>query len=251
MRPRLYFIGFALCLCNTLFADTATVAVATNFKGAIAKLNAAFQKQYPEHQLRYSYASSGTLFNQIIYGAPFDMFLSADSRYPTTLEQRALGAANSRSTYAIGRLVAVTSGQIIDSQQGLLATLDATVKAQQKVAIANPDLAPYGVAAKETLQYLKRWQSSQASLVKGSNIGQTFQFVATGNAPIGLAALSQVKHLTPAIAYWPIPQPWYQPIRQQMILLQSGENNQAAISFLAFLKSEPAKQIIRQQGYEI
>ncbi|MDG1773011.1 MAG: molybdate ABC transporter substrate-binding protein [Oceanicoccus sp.] len=251
MQKLLIVISLSLAITHAAYADSATIAVATNFKTAMTQLIAQFHQQYPQHQIKQSNASSGSIVNQVQQGAPFTAFLSADSRYPQSLESQGLAIANTRTTYAEGQLVVVAPGQIISDPQTLSKAIKATIEQQHKIAIANPAIAPYGMAAQQSLNHLKLWQSAQAHLVKGSNVGQTFQYVATGNAPIAFVALSQVKHLNPAMAYWPIPQDWYQPIRQQAILLQSGQTNQAAIQFLAFLHTEPAKATIRQQGYRI
>ncbi len=251
MRTLLIIIGLIIGLNSKLQADTATIAVATNFKTTMTKLIAQFHQQYPQHQLKQSNASSGSIVNQVRQGAPFAAFLSADSRYPTSLETQGLAVANTRATYAEGQLVAVAPDQTISDQQSLTEAINATVNLEHKIAIANPDIAPYGLAAKQTLTHLKLWRATKSYLVKGSNVGQTFQYVATGNAPIALVALSQVKQLNPSIDYWLIPKEWYQPIRQQAILLQSGKTNQAAITFLDFLQTDTAKAIIREQGYRI
>lgn len=251
MRAQLILISLVIGLNSGLHADTATIAVATNFKTAMAKLMTQFHQQYPQHQLKQSNSSSGAIVNQIINGAPFDAFLSADSRYPISLETQGHAVIDSRMTYAEGKLVVVAPDQPISDRQTLVKVVNSTANRKRKIAIANPDIAPYGIAARQTLTHLKLWQKTEPHLVKGSNVGQTFQYVATGNATIALVALSQVRNLNPAMDYWLIPEHWYQPIRQQAILLQSGQNNQAAIQFLDFLQSEPAKKTIRQQGYRI
>ncbi len=251
MRKMFTALSLYLSLSSTLYAETATIAVASNFKTAMTELIGQFHQQYPQHQLKQSNASSGSIVSQVKQGAPFAAFLSADSRYPISLETEGHAVINTRITYAKGQLVAVAPDWAINDQQSFIKAIKATINSLYKIAIANPDIAPYGLAAKQTLNHLALWQQTQAHLVKGSNVGQTFQYVATGNAPIALVALSQVENLKPAIDYWLIPKDWYQPIRQQAILLQSGKSNQAAIDFLTFLQTDTAKAIIRQQGYKI
>ena len=237
-------------------AATATIASASNFKNAMAELAALFQQRYP-HQLRHAYASSGVLSNQISHGAPFDVFLAANSYYPITLADQGMAVKESRFTYAEGKLVLVSAKPLaadsVPARQTVATLLKTTFDNGRRIAIANPDIAPYGIAAQQVLSHLKLWHDHQAKLVRGHNVGQSFQFVATGNAALGFAALSQLKQPLHAISseldYWLIPQQWYQPIRQQAILLQSGKNNPAAIAFLDFLTSDEAKAIIQRHGY--
>ena len=249
----------ALWCCFVLHgaaAATATIASASNFRMAMDELTVLFTQRYP-YQLRHSYASSGVLFNQISHGAPFDVFLSADSHYPITLADNGMAVAESRFTYAEGKLVLVSSkpltgGTVVD-RGTITAALNAVFGNGGKVAIANPDIAPYGIAAKQALSYLELWRNNQSKLVRATNVGQSFQFVATGNAAIGFAALSQLQRpqhkAIAALHYWPIPGHWYQPIRQQAILLQSAGNNPAAIAFMDFLTTDDAKAVIQRHGY--
>ena len=220
----------------------ATIATATNFSRTMSELIAVFEQQHP-HRIIQVNAASGVLFNQIAYGAPYQAFLSADARYPQQLVERGLVENAQPFTYAIGQLV-VASQRLATEQLALNSLIPALINTRQKLAIANPNTAPYGIAARETLQSLNLWQQAQPLLVRGNNIGQSFQFVTSHNAAAGIVALSQV--LASDTAYQVIPRKHYQPIRQQAILLQSSP---AAEAFLVFLQSATAKKIIEDHGY--
>lgn len=235
-----------LCLIivtQLAFADTVTVAVASNFKPSLQKLARGFQSSHP-HELRIVSAASGVLYSQAIHGARFDVLLSADSQRPELLEQAGFGVPGSRFTYALGQL-ALTGSMVKhpSSPTDLLKTLDG------KLAIANPELAPYGLAARQTLGHLGVWNALQNRLVMGANIGQTYQFVATGNAPLGLVALPLVLQDSSGPIHHVIPATWHEPILQQAILMKTGVSNNAAIAFLEFLRSGEAREIIAGDGY--
>lgn len=248
-------LSAALCcllLANSAMAATATIATAANFKLTMTELISQFQSQQPHH-LRQVNASSGVLFNQISHGAPFDVFLAANSRYPTALAEQGYADSNSLFTYAEGKLVLASTTPLDNSparrQPNIADLLSQALQAGKKIAIANPETAPYGIAARQALQHLNLWQHHQPQLVRGNNAAQSVQFVATGNVSFGLVALSQAQNPLIGLFYWPIPATWYQPIRQQAILLQSAQHNPAATAFLDFLKSREAKAIIRRHGY--
>ncbi len=227
-------------------ADTATIATAANFKPTLQRLAAVFEQQTP-HQLTLVGASTGTLFNQIRQGAPFDLLLAADSERPARLEQLGFAIAGSRFTYAEGRLALIGYPAGRDLNPASLRAELTTGRG--KLAIANPNTAPYGLAARQALEALALWPLAQGRLVRANNIAQAFQYVDSGNASLGLVAYAQVIH-SPR-AHWLLPARQYQPIRQQAILLQFGHRNQAAIDFMHFLTSPPAKDIIRHHGYAV
>ncbi|MFA7555379.1 MAG: molybdate ABC transporter substrate-binding protein [Spongiibacteraceae bacterium] len=243
-------------------AESATIATASNFKATMTELMAAFEQGHPQHQLRQINAASGLLYNQIIQGAPFDVFLAADSRYPRELEQRGTGISQSRFSYAQGRLVLMFAQKppkpTATTETEFVAALKKAIASKGRIAIANSTTAPYGIAAIEVIEHLQLAAATQPRLVSGNNIGQTFQFVKTGNAALGFVALSQVSMPSTAqpqqssnYYYWLIPEQWHQPIRQQAILLQFGQDNPAAVAFLAFLQTPQAHHIIRQYGYSV
>jgi molybdate transport system substrate-binding protein len=226
-------------------ADTALIAVAANFAKPAERLIQAFAAE-SGHEIEVSAGSTGTLAAQIRNGAPFTLFLSADERRPEELEAEGLAVAGSRFTYAVGKLVLWGPDPrwvVLDPAASL------TNPELTHLAIANPEVAPYGRAAQEALTALGVWDAVQAKLVRGEDVAQAYQFVASGNAELGFLALSQV--LDQSGSRWEVPQDLYGPIRQQAVLLKPGEGSAAAEAFLDYLRSEPAREIIRAAGYGV
>ena len=220
------------------------IAVAANFTDAVKEIATAFQAK-TGHEAVLSFGSSGALYTQITQEAPFEIMLSADTERPKKIIDDGLGVAGSRFTYAVGKLV-------LWSKNADLVKGEETLKsgAFAKIAIANPVGAPYGTAAIETLEALKLDETLKPKIVQGNNIGQTFQFVDTGNAELGFIALSQVTGKSEG-SRWMVPQALYTPIRQDAVLLKKGASNEAAKAFLAFLKGAEARAIIEKYGYAI
>jgi molybdate transport system substrate-binding protein len=242
---RLTFIAaIAAVVGGNAFAAETNVVVAANFTDAAKEIAAAF-KAKTGHQAVLSFGSSGQLHTQITQDAPFQIMLSADDERPKKLVADGLAVADSRFTYAIGKLVLWSKTK--DYVNGV-ETLKAGAFA--KFAIANPTTAPYGTAAVETLKALKLYEVLQPKIVQGNNIAQTFQFVDTGNAELGFVALSQLAG-EPAGSRWVVPQTLYAPIRQDAVLLKKGVGNEAAAAFLAFLRGPEARAIIEKFGYGI
>lgn len=228
-------------------ADTALVAVAANFAEAAEALVAPFQEA-SGHDLSLTTGSTGKLYAQIAAGAPFDVMLSADAGTPAQLLDGGNAVAGTAFTYATGQLTLWSSdfARIGDDARAALAD-----PALRFVAIANPDLAPYGVAARETLQSLGLWDRLQTKIVMGQNVGQTHAMVATGAAEVGFVALSAVRSPRARIegSRWDVPQDLYAPIRQDAVLLRHGADNAAATAFLDFLRSDEAAAVIDAFGY--
>ena len=225
-------------------AETINVAVASNFASTMATVKHQFEAEQG-HQINIITGSSGKHFAQIINGAPFDIFLSADSARPRQLESRGHVAAGHREVYAIGQLILWSRrGDLMLSEQSLL---DPESNGLTHLALANPALAPYGRAAVEVMTKLGVYDKLQAKLVMGENVSQAFQFAYTGNAQLGFVALSQALALEQVNSIWNIPSDYYQPIRQEMILLTT---NLAAQTLFAFLQSKAMDSILRQHGYE-
>ena len=235
----------ALCVGvgQSMAAET-NVAVAANFTAAAKEIAAAF-KQKTGHDAVLSFGSSGTLYTQITQDAPFQIMLSADDERPKKLLQDGLGVAGSSFTYAVGKLV-------LWSKDAALVQGEDTLKSGtfSKLSIANPAGAPYGAAAVETLKALKLYDTLAPKIVQGNNIGQTFQFVDTGNAELGFIALSQIAG-NKAGSRWLVPQTLYTPILQDVVLLKKGASNEAATGFMRFLKGPEARAIIEKYGYEV
>ncbi len=246
MACKIFLMLSLTTLAYTSKAETVHIGVAANFAKPMSEITTHFEKRYG-HQILISIASSGKLFAQIHQGAPFDILLSADMEIPSKLAGKGLALSNSQFTYATGRLILWSSTlDILNEAASPLRTLS-----YNKLAIANPKLAPFGQAAIEVLDKLNMTSEVQTKLVFGDNISQTFQFVSSGNADIGFVALSQVWNdgeITSG-AGWLVPQALYSPIRQDAVLLERGQNNPAAIEFLAFLKSNEVQKIIERYGY--
>ncbi len=229
------------------WADETHAAVAANFIKPMKEVVARFEEK-TGHKVTLSFGSTGKLYAQIRNGAPFDLFLSADSTTPAKLEQEGLGVAGSRFTYATGRLALWSPKEgYVDQGGEVLKKGDF-----RHVAIANPKTAPYGVAARQVLEGMGLWAGIGPRIVQGENIAQTHQFVASGNAELGFIALSQAKDAADAGgSLWVVPQALYSPIEQDAILLQHGKDNSAARKLLAYLKGDEARAVIKAYGYDL
>ena len=227
------------------FADEVRIASASNFRDAMSALAYRFE-QATEHEVTLIFGSSGKQFAQIRNGAPFDAFFSADNERPELLEREGLAVPRSRFTYALGKLVLWSPKEGYVDQDGNILEHGNF----RHLAIANPDLAPYGAAARESLQAMGLWNQLGKRLVRGENIGQAFQFVNSGNAELGLVAWSQLKRNDAVIegSYWLVPARYYSPIEQQAILLQES---MAARMFMSFIRSGESAKIIRAHGYDL
>lgn len=241
----------AILLLATTTIDTAkagevAVAVAANFSAPMRAIVAAFEKT-SGHKVSLVSGATGKFYAQITNGAPFDVLLSADADTPTKLMKEAQAVVGSQFTYAVGKLA------LWSAQLGLVDDQGAVLKKGnfRHLAIANPRVAPYGVAAMEVLAVLGVNVSLENRLVRGENIAQAHQFVATGNAELGFVALSQIYRdgQFAAGSYWVVPAELYAPIRQDAVLLNHGKDNPAAGDLLAYLKSDAAKAVIRAYGY--
>ncbi len=240
----------ALCLMTALganaHADEVAVAVAANFTAPMQKIAAQFEKD-TGHKAVLSFGATGKFYAQINNGAPFGILLAADDSTPEKLAKEGKGVDASRFTYAIGQLVLWSKqAGYVDANGAVLKTGD-----YQHIAVANPKLAPYGQAAMETLNKLGLTAQVTPKIVQGENIGQTYQFAASGNAQLGFVALSQVMEdgqLREGSA-WIVPATMHEPIRQDAIVLNSAKDNAAAKALMAYLKGDKARAIIKSYGY--
>lgn len=229
-------------------AEQITIAVASNFTAAMREIVARFEQQ-TGHRVKVSYGSSGKLFAQVQHGAPFQAFFSADQAKPIALEKAGLVVPGSRFTYAFGGLVLWSSQpELVDEEAHVLKQGNFN-----KLALANPKLAPYGSAAIDVLKKMDLLEVTRGQWVQGENISQTYQFVASGNADLGFVALSQVTRQG-AISegsYWVVPAELYHPIRQDAVLLNKGKNSAATQALLRFVQGGIAAGIIKHYGYQI
>ncbi|MFC3229360.1 molybdate ABC transporter substrate-binding protein [Marinibaculum pumilum] len=224
-------------------AAEARVAVAANFTAAAQEIAAAFAAA-GGGRVRLSFGSTGQLYGQIVQGAPFDVFLAADAERPARALAEGLAVPGSGFTYAVGRLA------LWSRDPGLVRGPETLAAAGVgPLAIANPETAPYGVAAVAVLRALGRFDALAPQLVRGSNIAQAYQFVASGNAALGFVALSQIAGQD-AGSRWLVPADLHPAIRQDAVLLQRGRDNPTAAAFLAFLKGPEASSIIARYGYD-
>jgi molybdate transport system substrate-binding protein len=227
-------------------AGEVTAAVAANFTAPVQQIAELFQKE-TGHTVKLSFGSSGKFYSQIKEGAPFDVFLAADEKNPKLLEQEGLAVADTRFVYALGKLVLWSAKPgFVDDKGAVLSKGE-----YNKISYADPKLAPYGLAAQETLQKMGLWDKVQSKLVTGESIAQTYQFAATGNADLAFIALSQITKdgkVTEG-SLWIVPADMYNPIKQAAIRLTAAKDKAAAQAFLKFLKSEKALAVIRSFGY--
>lgn len=225
-------------------AGTVQVAVAANFTAPMQRIAPLFETA-TGHKAVLSYGATGKFYAQITHGAPFEVLLAADDATPARLEQAGLGSA--RFTYAVGRLALWSPiAGAVDGKGAVLASGKVT-----RLAIADPKLAPYGAAAIDTLGKLGLLDTLRARLVQGDSIGQAYQFTASGNAPLGFVALSQVwsDGRLKQGSVWVVPQTLHRPLRQDALLLTRGKHNPAASALLQFLRSGQARAVIHSYGY--
>jgi molybdate transport system substrate-binding protein len=244
---------FLLCLCFTALlavkamAAEATIAVAANFSNTLADLQKDFEAS-SQHRLAIVSGATGKLAAQITAGAPFDVFLSADDKATRKLVDGGQAVAGSEFTYALGTLALFSADPQLIKGDGA-----AVLKAGNfaKLAIANPRLAPYGIAAERAMQALGIAGSLRQKIVMGENIAQTFQLIDTGNAELGFVALSQVLRSESGTkgSHWTVPSSLHEPIRQNAVLLARAMDNAAAKAFLEYLRSPPARARIAAAGY--
>ncbi len=224
-------------------AEEIRIAVASNFADAIKAISQEFESK-TGHKVSLGLGSTGKHYAQIKNGAPFHAFFAADIKRPELLEKEGSIIPGSRFTYAIGKVVLWSpTPEFVDAAGKVLEQGDF-----RHIAIANPKLAPYGKAAQEIMQARGVWNRLSDRIVRGENIGQTFQFIKSGNAELGFVAYSQVKRpgQTFAGSIWEPPQQLYSPIEQQAVLLQ---DDAAARSFLEYMRSQQALDIIQAYGY--
>ncbi len=235
------------CAASTQAAEV-SVAVAANFTAPMNVIAVEFARD-TGHVAKPAFGATGKFYAQIRNGAPFQMFLAADDETPARLEREGLTVPTSRFTYAVGTLV------LWSAQPGVVDTQAAVLKKNQfnKIALANPKLAPYGKAAVEVMTGMGLLDTLAPRFVQGENIAQTWQFVSTGNAQLGFVALSQVMkdgRISSGSA-WIVPGKLHTPIRQDAVILAAGKGNAAAEALMKYLKSDKARAIIQAYGYDI
>lgn len=258
MRSGLRRTIIALCAASVWLAasvlaataQTLTIAAASDLQAVLPTIANDFEKQ-TGITTRVTFGSSGNFFSQLRNGAPFDLFFSADLEYPQELVQGGQALADTLAEYASGRIVVWARKDAgLDVQAGLRVLTDPRVR---KVAIANPEHAPYGRAAVAALRHENLYDAVQPKLVFGENISQAAQFVQSGNADAGIVALSVA--LAPALksvgVYTEIPSTFHPPIRQGAVVIRSSNNQKAARDFLAFLRRSESLKLLADFGFDI
>ena len=250
MLPRLHrllALTAALAFTTLARADVVQVAVAANFTAPARALAEVFART-TGHEAKLSFGATGAFYTQIKNGAPFDVLLAADNERPARLEKEGDTVPGSRFTYATGQLV------LWSAKPGLVDDEGAVLKHGQfgKIAIANPKNAPYGAAAVEAMNKLGLAATLQPKLVTGESIGQTFNFIATGNAELGFVALAQVLEggKLKSGSMWVVPAQYHAPIIQDAVILNRAASNPAAKAWMELLKTPQSKALIRSYGYE-
>ncbi|MBL8445838.1 MAG: molybdate ABC transporter substrate-binding protein [Zoogloeaceae bacterium] len=247
MVRRLLFILLALAAAR-VFAAEVQVAAAANFTTPMQKIAAEFERE-SGHKVLLSFGATGKFYAQIRNGAPFQILLAADEATPAKLEQEGAAVAGSRFTYAVGKLV------LWSARSGMVDPRGEVLKRGgfDHLAIANPRLAPYGMAALESMKAMGVYESLEGKLVQAENIAQAYQFVASENALLGFVALSQVMEggVLKGGSAWIVPASLHAPIHQDAVLLTTGQGNPAAVALLRYLQGAKARSIIQAYGYDI
>ncbi|MFO0792765.1 MAG: molybdate ABC transporter substrate-binding protein [Candidatus Brocadiaceae bacterium] len=238
------------CFFNNIYAnEKILIASASDLKFAMDEICSAFKKANPAIDTSVSYGSSGNFYAQIKQGAPFDVFFSANASYPELLDEEGFAVKGQRHEYAGGRLVLwVSKNSPLNPKKGLIIVLNPKIK---KLAIANPQHAPYGRAAEEALRYYELWDKIQNKLVFGENVSQTAQFVQTGNADAGIIALSLA--ISPQMAnegkYWILPDESFNKLEQVYTILQRGKDKPGVKAFLDFVRGKQGRKILSRYGF--
>lgn len=228
-------------------ADEITLAVAANFAAPVKALATSFANA-TGHTAKLSFGATGAFYTQIKNGAPFDVLLAADDERPALLEKEGFAVPGTRFTYAVGQLALWSAkAGVVDNQGAVLRTGQFN-----KLAIANPKLAPYGAAAVEVMQQLGVYTALAPKLVTGDSISQAYGFVSSGNAELGFVALSQIQEagvIQGGGSAWIVPNHLHTPIVQDAVILKHGEHNAAAKAWMQWLRSPQARDLIRGYGY--
>jgi molybdate transport system substrate-binding protein len=241
------FCAFAL---SAQAAEPLLVAAASDLTHSVEELGAAFAKEVPGAQVKFTTGASGNLFAQIKHGAPFDVFLSADLMYPGRLASEGAADGGSLTTYAIGRLAVWSLDPRFDLKQGMRVFNDERLT---RVAIANPHIAPYGEAARAALQSHGFWDAVKGKLVMGENVSQTAQFIQTGNAQLGIVSYATV--LAPKMkgvgSHYLVPDNGNAPIEQGAVITRHGKANPLSPRFMQFMQSPAARAILLRHGFTL
>jgi len=243
---KLFFVACSLLLATTAHAEKITIAAAADLKFAMDEIVTGFKKGHPGNEVEVIYGSSGKFYTQIQQGAPYDLYFSADIDYPRELVKN--GFANSDvKPYAFGRIV-LWSAKMDAAKMTLSSLNDPKIT---RIAIANPKHAPYGKRTEEALRALGLWDKLRPKLVFGDNIAHTAQFVQTGNAVVGIIALSLALNaeLSKKGGYYLIPENLHAPLEQGYIITKRGANNRLAKQLADYMSSRAVRQVMTKYGF--
>lgn len=243
--PVLLFCSLLL-VTTSAQAEKITVAAAADLKFAMDEIVTEFKKAGPTNEIEVIYGSSGKFHTQIQQGAPYDLYFSADIAFPRELAKNGF-AASEVTPYAFGRIV-LWSESLDATKMNMESLTDSAIT---RIAIANPKHAPYGKRAEEALRSANLWDKVEAKLVYGENIAHTAQFVQTGNAQIGIIALSLA--VNPQLAdkggYWLIPDNLHEPLEQGYIITKRSAENALAKRFADYMGSRDARAVMTKYGF--
>lgn len=239
-------LASALLFAASAHAEKITIAAAADLKFAMDEIVTTFKTANPAEEVSVVYGSSGTFNTQIQNGAPFDMFFSADISFPRELIKAGL-AAGEVKPYAVGRIVLWSA--TMDATKMTLAGL--TDPRITRIALANPKHAPYGKRAEEALRASGLWEKLESKFVYGENIAQTAQFVQTGNAQVGIVALSLAlnSELASKGGYWMIPETLHAPLEQGFVITRKAASSPLAKRFSDYMSSKPARAVMTKYGF--
>lgn len=240
-------IVLLMALSISLQAQIVKIAAAADLRFAMDEVVKQYKTTNPQADIEVIYGSSGNAFTQISNGAPYDLYFSADILYPQKLKEAGLTLTEPK-LYAIGRIVLWSSN--LDVSKGILGLTEIP---NAKIAIANPDHAPYGKRAVESMQFYKIYDKLKPQLIYGENISQTAQFCITGNADIGILALSLV--LAPSMSdkgkYVLIDEKSHEPLKQGFVVLKQAKDNKTAFAFANYIETKPARDILEKYGFTL
>lgn len=242
-------VGLFLTFSSFCDAQALLVAVASNFKPT-AQLLADQFRTTNAIDIKLSSASTGVLFAQIRQGAPFDVFLAADTRHVQAVQDAGLSQEDTRITYALGELVLIIDKEVVVDND-LKLTLQSLRRKKQRIAIANPSTAPYGRAARETLQQLGTWQAEDKNVIRANNVAHSLQYVIARTVGAAFTARSLLQHanLADDLAIVAVPESLHAPITQQAVVLRKAPHVEQARAFIQFLRSDAARKLISDNGY--
>jgi molybdate transport system substrate-binding protein len=243
-------LAMAVVWMKPALGATVAIAAAADLTFCIEELNQGYRHNHPDTEIKVSTGSSGNFYTQIEHGAPYDLFLSADISFPQKLVNEGFADGSTLSVYSVGRLALWTmKPDTVSLDKGIEVLRDPAVK---RIAIANPEFAPYGRAAKAALETAGLWNEIQSRIVTGENIAQTAQFVQSGNADAGFVSLSLL--YSPTLRnvgrYIQVDPKLYPPLKQALVLTKTGTGNNAAHDYVQFLGSQEARTIFDRYGFE-